>query len=187
MVRQTSYGPAGLASIPPPWPVACRCLPARLAGLASVAANADMSASTAPPLHLVKLAVGVRDLPHLRAIQAERALREPPLRHRTRNMPRRAAEILAGGSMYWVIGGAIVARQRILDLVKDRWEDGTPCAGVVLEADLVPVRGRLMKPFQGWRYLQESDAPADLATGPPHGAAELPEALRHELEALCLL
>ncbi len=146
-----------------------------------------MSASPAPPLHLVKLAVGVRDLPHLRAIQGERALREPPLRHRTRNMPRRAAEILAGGSMYWVIGGSIIARQRILDLVADRWEDGTPCAGVLLETNLVPVRGRLTKPFQGWRYLQDADAPSDLTTGIADGASELPETLRQELEALCLL
>ncbi len=146
-----------------------------------------MLAPAAPTLHLVKLAVGVRDLPHLRAIQAERALREPPLRHRTRNTPRRAAEILAGGSMYWVIGGALIARQRIVDIVADRREDGTPCAGVLLEATLVPVRGRLMKPFQGWRYLHDADAPADSAAGPANGASELPEALRHELEALCLL
>ena len=152
-----------------------------------MAANAPMSAPAAPPLHLVKLAVGVRDVPQLRAFQAERALREPPLRHRTRNMPRRAAEILAGGSMYWVIGGAITTRQRILDLVEDRWDDGTQCAGVVLEPRLVPVRGRLMKPFQGWRYLQAADAPADLTAGPARGASALPEALRHELEALCLL
>jgi hypothetical protein len=151
-----------------------------------MAANAAMP-TPAAPLHLVKLAVGVRDIQHLRAIQAERALREPPLRHRTRNMPRRAAEIVAGGSMYWVIGGAITARQRILDLLADRWDDGTQCAGLVLEPTLVPVRGRLMKPFQGWRYLQAADAPADLTTGPAHGASDLPEALRHELEALCLL
>jgi hypothetical protein len=146
-----------------------------------------MLAPAAPILHLVKLAVGARDLTHLRAIQAERALREPPLRHRTRNMPRRAAEILAGGSMYWVIGGALIARQRIIDIVTDRWDDGTPCAGLLLDAALVPVRGRLMKPFQGWRYLQAPDAPADSTAGPADGAAELPDALRHELETLCLL
>lgn len=150
-------------------------------------ANAGMSTPATPPLHLVKLAVGARDVPHLRAFQAERALREPPLRHRTRNMPRRAAEILAGGSMYWVIGGAIVVRQRILDLVADRWDDGSHCAGVVLHPTLIPVRARSMKPFQGWRYLQEADAPADLTTGPVPGASDLPERLRHDLEALCLL
>jgi hypothetical protein len=146
-----------------------------------------MLGSAHPSLHLVKLAVGVRDLSHLRAIQSERAAREPPLRHRTRNRPRRAAEVLAGGSIYWVIGGAMIARQPIVDIVADRWEDGTPCAGLVLEATLIPVRGRLVKPFQGWRYLQHADAPADAAAATPYDTSSLPASLRQELETLCLL
>lgn len=146
-----------------------------------------MSASSTPTLHLIKLAVGVRDLPHLRALQAERASREPPLRHRTRNTPRRAAEILAGGSMFWVIGGALSARQRILDIRDDRRDDGTPCAGLVLDPEIIPVRGRLMKPFQGWRYLPGADAPTDASGGSVEGASDLPTALRQKLEALCLL
>ncbi len=141
-----------------------------------------------PILHLIKLAVGVRDLPHLCAIQAERIAREPPLRHRTRNTPRRAAEIVAGGSMFWVIGGVLSARQRILDIREDRWDDGAPCAGLVLDAELVPVRGRRMKPFQGWRYLPDADAPTDAtALSPAEGADILPEPLRRELATLCLL
>lgn len=147
-----------------------------------------MSSLHPPILHLVKLAVGVRDLPQLRALQAERSAREPPLRHRTRNTPRRGAEILAGGSMYWVIGGILGARQRITDIVDDHWEDGMPCAGLVLDPDLVAVHGRLMKPFQGWRYLPETDAPADIAlAGPVGGEADLPEPLRRALVTLCLL
>ncbi len=109
------------------------------------------------------------------------------MRHRTRNAPRRAAEILAGGSMFWVIGGALSARQRILDIREDRRDDGSPCAGLVLHPEVIPVRGRLMKPFQGWRYLPEADAPPDVADGPTKGATDLPAALRQELEALCLL
>lgn len=146
-----------------------------------------MSDPSAPVLHLVKLAVGVRDLPHLRALQAERAAREPPLRHRTRNAPRRAAEILAGGSMFWVIAGALGARQRIVDIRDDHWDDGAPCAGLVLDPELVPVRWRRMKPFQGWRYLPDADAPADARCGEIAAGADLPETLRRELEALCLL
>ncbi len=147
-----------------------------------------MFAASIPVLHLVKLAVGVRDLPQLRAFQAERSAREPPLRHRTRNTPRRGAEILAGGSMYWVIGGVLGVRQRIIDIRDDHWDDGAPCAGLLLDAELIPVRGRLMKPFQGWRYLPDADAPADLAAaGSVVGEAELPEALRRELATLCLL
>ena len=59
-------------------------------------------------LNLMKLAVGARDIAHVREFQAERAAREPPLRHRTRHFPRRAEELIAGGSIYWVVAGAMV-------------------------------------------------------------------------------
>ena len=138
-------------------------------------------------LHLIKLCVGVRDIAHLRELQAARAATDPPLRHRTRNHPRRAAEIIDGGSMYWVIGGAVAVRQRVLDIIEDRRDDGTPCAGIVLDAALVPVAGRLMKPFQGWRYLPAADAPEDLADAGMTNGADLPAKLRRELQALGLI
>ena len=97
-------------------------------------------------LHMMKLAVGIRDIAHLREAQAERARTRPPLRHFTRSFPRRAAEIIDGGSLYWVIGGAMVVRQRILDIVADHWDDGTACAGLVLSPDLIAVAGRPTKP-----------------------------------------
>ena len=139
-------------------------------------------------LHLTKLAVGVRDVEHLRALQSERARCNPPLRHRTRNFPRRKDAVLDGGSMYWVINGSTLARQRIIDIVEDAWDDHTPCAGLVLDLALVPLVGRPTKPFQGWRYLQADDAPADLpAMAPAWGVDALPPALRDELRALCLI
>jgi hypothetical protein len=139
-------------------------------------------------LHLTKLAVGVRDIAHLRALQAERAVRNPPLRHRTRSFPRRASEVLDGGSIYWVINGSLLARQRVIDIIEDSRDDGSTCAGLVLHPDLVPLAGRPTKPFQGWRYLLPADAPPDLAQAPMvKGEAALPPALRHELQALCLL
>ncbi|MBN9559165.1 MAG: DUF1489 family protein, partial [Alphaproteobacteria bacterium] len=102
-------------------------------------------------LHLVKLAVGTRDVEHLRAMQAERVQHQPPLRHRTRNRPRRAAEVIDGGSLYWVVSGAMLVRQRITDIIEDHWDDGSPCSGLILDPALVSVVGRTMKPFQGWR------------------------------------
>ena len=137
-------------------------------------------------LHLMKLAVGATDVAGLRAWQAARARDEPPLRHRTRNMPRRAAEVVDGGSLYWVVAGAVVVRQRVLDVIEDRWGDGSACAGIVLDPTLVPLAGRLVRPFQGWRYLEAADAPVDLAKADAVSDA-LPEGLRRELRALCLL
>ena len=140
-------------------------------------------------LHLMKLAVGARDIAHLRAFQAERAREAPPLRHRTRNMPRRRDEIVGGGgSIFWVIAGVVAVRQRILDIRADAWDDGSACAALVLDAAAVPVRPRAMKPFQGWRYLDPAAAPPDLrAASEAEGASNLPPALLRELRALCLL
>jgi len=139
-------------------------------------------------LHIAKLAVGIRDIAHLRQVQAMRATQGPPLRHRTRSFPRRAAEITCGGSIYWVIGGAMLVRQRVLDVIEDRWDDERRCAGLVLDPALVPVEGRPTKAFQGWRYLSDAEAPTDVsAQEPACGADGLPEELRRQLVALCLL
>jgi hypothetical protein len=139
-------------------------------------------------LHLTKLAVGVRDIDQLREWQAERAERNPPLRHRTRSFPRRHHEVIDGGSMYWVINGCMLVRQRIVDIIDDRRDDGSVCAGLVLDPALVQLAGRPTKPFQGWRYLQPDAAPPDLALSPrARGEDALPPALQRELRVLCLL
>jgi len=90
--------------------------------------------------------------------------------------------------MYWVISGSMLVRQRIVDIIEDRRDDGTACTGLLLDPDLVPLAGRPTKPFQGWRYLRPDEAPQDLAAGPRAiGEDTLPPALRRELQMLCLL
>ena len=139
-------------------------------------------------LHIAKLAVGVRDIDHIRALQAERMRTTPPLRHRTRNFPRRGNEVLDGGSLYWVISGSMLARQRIVDIVEDKRDDQTPCTSFILDPELVPLIGRPTRPFQGWRYLAPEAAPADLDTSVMAlGEEALPPVLRRELRALCLI
>ncbi|MBK1662651.1 DUF1489 family protein [Paracraurococcus ruber] len=139
-------------------------------------------------LHLIKLSVGPKDVGQLREIQARRAIAEPPLRHQTRMMPKRAAEILAGGSIYWVVAGFLQVRQRILDIREETWDDGSACAGLVLDPVLVPVAARPTKPFQGWRYLEPAAAPPDVTESmAAEGIEALPSGLRRELQALGLL
>ncbi len=139
-------------------------------------------------LHVTKLAVGVRDIDHLRDLQAERLRDIGRLFHRTRNFPRRRSEIIAGGSMYWVIGGTMMARQRILDIVEDQRPDQSACASFILDPDIVPLAGRPTRAFQGWRYLEPEAAPADMPSiGAILGLDSLPDSLRYELQALCLL
>ena len=139
-------------------------------------------------LHIAKLAVGIRDIDHIRALQAERMVTSPRLRHRTRNSPRRGNEVLDGGSMYWVIGGSMLARQRIVDIVEDQRDDSTPCTSFILDPEIVPLIGRPTRPFQGWRYLLPDAAPADLdECAAAMGEEMLPAAMRRELRALCLI
>ena len=135
------------------------------------------------PLHLIKLAVGITNIEDLRVRQAERT----PLRHRTRNFPKRAQEILAGGSIYWVIARMVIVRQPIRDIVVGARDDGTRCTDLLLAPELIAVRPRAMKPFQGWRYLDGADAPADDAAWAAGQGDALPEALRRDLVSLALL
>ena len=110
----------------------------------------------------------------------------PPLRHFTRHAPKRREELLDGGSLYWVIGGVILVRQRLLDIRADKEADGSACAALVLDPELVRVEGRAMRAFQGWRYLEPKDAPPDLgAMG--RGVEEMPDSMRRALAALALL
>ena len=139
-------------------------------------------------IHLIKLSVGPKDVGQLAAIQARRAQVEPPLRHHTRSTPKRAAELTAGGSIYWVVAGFVQVRQRVLELREDEWDDGSRCCGLVLDPELVPVAARPVKPFQGWRYLEPDAAPADITPGSEAlGIEELPAKLRQELRLLGLL
>ncbi len=131
-------------------------------------------------VNLVKLCVGEDKVDDLGAWQASRRAQGPDgrPRHVTRMWPRRGAELLAGGSIYWVIKGAILARQRIVALDEAVGADGVLRCALVLDPELHRTQAVPRKPFQGWRYLTPEDAPADL---PPGRAAE--PALPPRLEA----
>jgi hypothetical protein len=135
------------------------------------------------PLHLLKLAVGVENLDHLRTIRAARSAERGGNWVYTRNRPRQAAEILAGGSIYWVIRGHIRVRQQVTGFRGQRDDNGRRYCLIEVDAELVLTVSRSWRPFQGWRYLPAEDAPADL-----RGAAELPgDRMLAELRALGLI
>jgi hypothetical protein len=106
--------------------------------------------------------------------------------HTTRMAPKRAAEILDGGSLYWVIRGQIMCRERILDIRPFTDKEGIGRCHIVLDCRPVPVEPRPYRAFQGWRYLAPGDAPRDLDRAAP-GASDMPEDLRRELRSLGLL
>jgi hypothetical protein len=85
--------------------------------------------------------------------------------HVTRMWPKREAEILGGGSLYWVIKGLVLCRQRIVGLEERRGGDGILRCALVLEPEIVRTEAQPKRAFQGWRYLDPKDAPRDLRKG----------------------
>ena len=145
------------------------------------------------PLHLIKLAVGCESVKELRGWVAERMKTAKkkglPQRHVhiTRMTPKRIEEILAGGSLYWVIRGEIAAREKIVAVEPFRDRDGIGRCRLVMQPKVIAVSPRPMRPFQGWRYFTEDAAPPDLTRAAAGSIATMPEPLRRELRDLGLL
>lgn len=125
-------------------------------------------------LHLIKLCVGCETVEDLARRRPEAG---PPWRLRTRQTPKRADELLDGGSLYWVFKGAVLCRQRLLGVETTR-DGGIEGCNLLLDPRLVRVAPSPRRPFQGWRYLSEADAPPDLDSGSGEG---LPDALARQL------
>ncbi|MCP5085761.1 MAG: DUF1489 domain-containing protein [Rhodobacteraceae bacterium] len=119
-------------------------------------------------IHLIKLCVGADSFEdqqgwiRQRVAQAAAKGRAAETRHVTRMWPKRADELLKGGSLYWVIKGQIQARQRILRFDEVIGDDGIRRCAIVMEPELIRTNTATRRPFQGWRYLEAADAPADL-------------------------
>lgn len=131
-------------------------------------------------INLVKLSVGTESVEGLAAWHATKAAQTADYlpRHVTRMWPKREAEILNGGSIYWVIKGVILARQTILRLDEVFGQDGIRRCAIVLDPNLVRTAPTPKRAFQGWRYLPQTEAPPDL---PKHREHE--DALPNELSA----
>ena len=148
-------------------------------------------------VHLIKLCVGTDSVESLRQWQSRRltdlrrAGKPLVLQHCTRSMPKRRQEILAGGSLYWVIKGKIRVRQRIVGLEAALDEEGRSCCAIRYDATLVATVPQAWRPFQGWRYLECADAPPDLGDGSGEARAvgdqDPPVEMLAELRSLGLL
>lgn len=118
-------------------------------------------------INLVKLCVGAEQVQDLLDWQKNPRAKGPDglPRHVTRMWPKRAEALLNGGSLYWVFKGVVLARQRVLRLDEVIGGDGIVRCGIVLDPEVVRTQAAPRRPFQGWRYLQPSDAPPDLRPG----------------------
>jgi len=130
-------------------------------------------------LNLIKLVVGcdtVEDLIAWRRPQAGE-----PWILRTRQTPKRAAELLDGGSVYRVFKGLVLCRQRILDIDTVGEGQAARCH-VTLDEQVILTQPLPRRPFQGWRYFEGKDAPADLVS--PGDTASVPQDLALRLREI---
>ncbi|WP_414706641.1 DUF1489 family protein [Salibaculum sp.] len=135
-------------------------------------------------LHLQKLSVGSETVEAMARWQSQKRAQTAdgcPC-HITRMRPKREAELLQGGSIYWVVKRLIQCRQRILRLDEVQGGDGIRRCAIVLDPQIIRVTPVPKRPFQGWRYLKPEDAPRDLPEGraqeedlPPELSAALAE------------
>jgi hypothetical protein len=144
------------------------------------------------PLHLIKLCVGCESIEELagwikQRLKQKKARGEKPEHiHTTRMMPKRADELLDGGSLFWVIRGQITCRQSLRAVRPFVDKEGVGRCRLVLAPKVIAVEPRPFRAFQGWRYLSSKDAPRDLDRAAP-GARNMPEQMRRELHELGLL
>ena len=145
------------------------------------------------PLHLIKLCVGCDSVKDLKDWVAERMQLarkkglQPHHIHITRMTPKRIDDLLAGGSLYWVIRGEIAAREKLVAIEPFRDRDGIGRCRLVMQPRVIAVSPRPMRAFQGWRYFNEDAAPPDLGKRAARTVASMPEPMRRELRDLGLL
>ena len=98
----------------------------------------------------------------------------------TRMRPKRSDELI-GGSIYWIVKHRLVGLQEILRF--EERKDGR--IDIVLSAELKLIAPHPRRAHQGWRYLEDSNAPS--ADGDSSGISELPPHLYGKLASLALV
>jgi hypothetical protein len=132
-----------------------------------------------PTVHLTKVAFACRDVDSRQQRIAKRAA-DGELKVATRMRPKRASELI-GGNLYWIVKHRIVAGNTIL-----RFEDRADGRiDIVCSAELVAVSPMPRRAHQGWRYLEDKDAPSAEDDGT--GLGLLPPRLYGRLAALALV
>jgi hypothetical protein len=128
---------------------------------------------------LTKVAFACRDFDALQE-RVKRSAAGGEVRIATRMRPKRADELI-GGDLYWIVRHTIIAGLEILRF-EDR-EDGR--IDIVCSAELRTVSPMPRRAHQGWRYLEDSDAPS--AEDDDSGLGTLPPQLYGKLASLALL
>ena len=134
------------------------------------------------PLHLTKVAFGAASVDVLADRLKSRAA-DGPVFLSTRYLPKRHEEVAGQGSLYWIIKHQLVARSPILAFGEA--EGGR--VAIHIDPALRLVQARPRRAHQGWRYLEDAEAPIDLGGDAAEGIAAMPPALVGRLAELALI
>ncbi|MBO6503521.1 MAG: DUF1489 domain-containing protein [Kordiimonadaceae bacterium] len=142
------------------------------------------------PLHILKPAAGISSIDQLKMVVERYSYHDPDLGHimhmSSRNTPKRADELLDGGSVYWIIKRAIVARAPLIAIREEERVDGRKGCQMCIRPEIVLTTPQPKRGFQGWRYLKGNEAPEDLLSSSDNTGQGSPE-LAMELKELGLL
>ena len=133
------------------------------------------------PLHMTKIAFGAESPAHLRQ-RLESYAEAGEVRLTTRYLPKRHEE-MAGGSLYWILNHTLVGRSPILGFM----DNGQGRTWIRLRPELIPVRSIPKRAHQGWRYLEDKDAPPDLRGEGADGRDEMPPKMLGDLMKMGLV
>jgi hypothetical protein len=130
------------------------------------------------PLNMTKIAYGAQSREEVLGW-----FKEGPaeMRLTTRYLPKRHEE-MAGGSLYWIYEHTIIGRSPIIGF--EQKDDGR--WWIKLERKLIAVEPRPKRAHQGWRYLEDENAPRDLGEG-ESADEQLPPSMVKDLAKLGLV
>lgn len=133
------------------------------------------------PLNLTKIAFGADSQVHLRQ-RLEGYADAGEVRLTTRYLPKRHEE-MAGGSLYWIVKHALVGRSPLIGFM----DNGEGRTWIRIRPELIPVRSIPKRAHQGWRYLEEAEAPPDLGSGEANGLDAMSPKMLGELMKMGLV
>ncbi len=130
---------------------------------------------------MTKIAFGAESPAHLRQ-RLESYAEAGEIRLTTRYLPKRHEEMV-GGSLYWILNHTLVGRSPILGFM----DNGQGRTWIRLRPELIPVRSIPKRAHQGWRYLEDKDAPPDLGGAGADARDEMPSKMLGELMKMGLV
>ncbi|MGY9050642.1 MAG: DUF1489 family protein [Alphaproteobacteria bacterium] len=143
-------------------------------------------------LNIIKLAVGIKAIDELidrQTLNAHLLSQENHLYNRcfkTRNTPKMINEIIDSdtGSLYWVVAGKISLRQKIIGSFNLESQDQKKVCVIGLSDKIFLTQKIPKRPFQGWRYLKQNEAPDDICL---YAKQDINNTVLEELDRLSLL